>query len=411
MQTGPGPGDDDPQLPPTPFLPPRPGTTPPPATSGAPSTTAGPVVPSPVVSSPFTPGGIDDPQRIARMRRRANPWHRRVARVLVRLGVVAVLAAAVYAGLQLGIASRERSDDTVELPAAGAEVPAIRSTSVEITSGLPGPTVDGTLTIDRTTGAFAFVGREGGPQSGFEAVSPAGTVVYVRQGGAAWRAAGSGDEVVTALADATAHLPDGADGVLTNRLRIGYVSVLRAERVDAADGGARTRFDLALDTAAFSLDFPLQWEEFRKMVVPEAPTQPAMAVSMVLDDRNVLVELVVPTGNWSWRRITDSPQPFVPPDPVADPGAQIVQVACVSAQDVFWQTPFASCDDALAVAEQVATDAGIIDRIDDLAGTTARLCAEMERLEGATEVGPAATRLAIELVAADVCRGDPMIFR
>ena len=347
-----------------------------------------------------------DEERARSVYRRANPWYRRLARGVIGVAFLGVAVVGVYAGAR----AVQSYVDRDQLPAPGADVPEIRATSFLVTSAAPAPAVDGTLTLDTDTGAFEFVGRATGPQSGVQVVSPDGATGYLRVGTAPWRAATESDVEAAAVRTAVSYLidDDNADAILTNRLRRGFVDLVT--EVDEGTGDDRlTRYDMTLDTDLFARDFPLQWQEFRSDAVPGAEPGRAVPVTIWLDRDEVLVRVRDEQANWAWERLTYSDQPFQPIDPADDGETRLVQVACVSDDNsIFWQTPFPSCDQALVVARDAAAD--LATAFDDLDRTIARLCSTMEREEGPLPATPDEVALATALVEADVCRGDPTIF-
>ncbi|MFP5489525.1 MAG: hypothetical protein ACLGHQ_14630 [Acidimicrobiia bacterium] len=124
----------------------------------------------------------------------------------------------------------------------------------------------------------------------------------------------------------------------------------------------------------------------------------------------MLVRVADTGSNWAWERLTYSDQPFRPIDPTVET-APIIQVACVSDDSsIFWQTPLASCDAAIAVGRTAADAAGLSSAFDDLDRAIARICSTMEREDGPVPADDDEARLATALVDAGVCRGDPSIF-
>jgi hypothetical protein len=349
-----------------------------------------------------------DEERAKSVYRRANPWYRRLARGVIGLAFLGVAVVGAYAAARAVQDYLERDD----LPAQGAEVPPFRATSFVVTAAPPAPAVDGTLTLDTETGAFEFVGRATGPQSGLQVVSPDGVAVFVRQGAGAWRGAGEGDGDATAVRTAAGYLADddSADDILTNRLRRGFVELV--DQVDEGSGDEQlTRYEMTLDTDRFARDFPLQWQEYQSGAVPGSTAGDDVPVTIWLDGDDVLMRVVDEQANWSWERLTYSGQPFQPLDPTDESETRIVQVACVSDDNsIFWQTPFASCDEALVAARAAAGTAGLTDAFDDLDRMVASVCSTMERDDGPVPATADETALATALVDAGVCRGDPTVF-
>ena len=349
-----------------------------------------------------------DEERAKSVYRRANPWYRRLARGVVGLAFLGVAVVGAYAGARAIQNYLERD----QLPAQGAEVPDIRATSFVVSSAAPAPAVDGTLTLDTSTRAFEFVGRATGPQSGLQVVSPDGAAVYVRRGAAPWRAATDGDSEAEAVRTVVAYLADddSADDILTNRLRRGFVDLLTEVDEGSGDDELR-RYEMTFDTERFARDFPLQWQEYRSDAVPGVEPTADGRVTIWLDRDDVLTRVEDEQSNWMWERLTYSDQPFQPVDPANETQTRIVQVACVSDDNsIFWQTPLASCDQALVIAREVASSAGVASAFDDLDRTIARLCSTMEREDGPQPATADEAVLADALVEAAVCRGDPAIF-
>jgi len=255
-----------------------------------------------------------DQDRYKSVRRRANPWYRRLARSVVGFSFLA--AAAV--GLFFGARAVQDYLDRDRLPAAGVEVPPIRSTSFEIRSTAPAPIVDGTLTIDTSSRAFEFVGRGAGVQQGVQVLSIDGSALLIRRGTGDFLPPGAADRVASDVQLAVSYLIDDgtADAILTNRLRRGYVSLEQRTEVGAGDG-TLVQYETRIDTASFADDFPLQAQEFRDSAIPGTARMRSLPVTLTLDSDGVLMGVNDPdddeTGtNWSWQRLAHSDQPFVP---------------------------------------------------------------------------------------------------
>lgn len=253
-----------------------------------------------------------DQDRYKSVHRRANPWFRRLARGVIGLSFVA----AIGVGLFLGARLVQDYLDRDRLPAAGAETPDIRATSFEVRSTAPAPIVDGTITLDTTSGAFEFAGRGTGSQAGTQLVSPDGATVFIRLGTGPWQLADGSVPVAADVRKAVSYLRDdhSADAILTSQLRRGYVELVGRTEIGEGDDEIR-RYQLRLDIESFDADFPLQHREFQDRALPSVAAVRALPLTIALDDDNVLVEVNDETGNWSWQRLTYSDQPFVPLDP------------------------------------------------------------------------------------------------
>ena len=252
-----------------------------------------------------------DHARNKSVRRRANPWYRRLGRGAVALSVLGVVGVGLYFGARAtqDYLNRDR------LPAPGAEVPEIRETSFQIRSSGPAPELDGILTLDATTGAFQFVGRGGGPQSGIEVVSPDGSTMYISESSGAWRSTDSDNADAQAVRQAVGFVRNdkNADAILTNRLRRGYVE-LAVQTTEGEGDNELTRYEIELDTLGFSVDYPLQWREFVNDAVPGVQTRRSLPIVIWIDPDGVLVRVRVEQANWSWDRLSYSSLPFVPPN-------------------------------------------------------------------------------------------------
>ncbi|MEO6652191.1 MAG: hypothetical protein ABIP17_05985 [Ilumatobacteraceae bacterium] len=256
-----------------------------------------------------------DQDRFKSVRRRANPWYRRLGRAVI--GCTFLAAAAV--GLYFGARVVQDFLDRDRLPTPGVEVAAIRSTSFEIRSTAPAPIIDGTLTLDTSSRAFEFVGRGGGAQAGVQMISRDGTTVLIRRGTGEFSAPGPADQVASDVQRAVSYLvnDDTADAILTNRLRRGYVNL--DDRTEVGAGNDRViRYETRIDTASFSRDLPLQAQEFRDGAIPGVADVRSLPVTLSVDADGVLVGVDDSITNWSWQRLAYSDQPFVPTG--EDPG-------------------------------------------------------------------------------------------
>jgi hypothetical protein len=220
---------------------------------------------------------------------------------------------------------------------------------------------------------------------------------------------------ISAVADAST-----VDEVLTEVVRARYVTLLDAESVTEALGPA-TRYDLAIDTERFADEFPLRWRAFTTGAVPGSGTTSPLPLSVRLTDDRMLVAVDAARAGWSWRRASWSVDPFVPEALLPDPSSSTIRAACTTdGGEVYWETPIASCDEALAtargVAEQTGATAALADagvpgadigpRIDQ---TVARLCEAMANPQELVDVEEWEATFGAALVTAGICVGDPTV--
>ncbi len=252
-----------------------------------------------------------DQQRYRSVHRRANPWYRRLARGVVGLALLAILAGALYFGAQ------ELQDylGRDQLPAPGQDAAAFSSTSFLVRSSAPAPELDGTFTIDTDSSAFEFVGSADGPQAGLQVVSPDGSRLYTRTDLGEWRSADAGDPRVAAVSGALPYLLGvrDADDVLENRLRKEGLVTLDDQIGEGTGADRLQRYEMSLDTVDYATAYPLQWDAYRSGVVPAMTEGDAVPLTMWIDDDHVVVRLR--DANWTWERLAYSDVPFEPLDP------------------------------------------------------------------------------------------------
>lgn len=378
-------------------------------TTAAPPPTAA----TPLRAAPANPVGSayrSTDERNRSVYRRANPWYRRLARGVIAMTLIGALGVGVYVG------AREVRDYLArdQLPAEGAEGPPIRQTSVLVTSTTPQLSVAGTITFDVQTGAFEFVGTPGGPDTGVRLTSPEPGIVY-RQDGANWRPVDDGDARVAAITEAISVLRDDttADAILVNRLRRGYVDLLR--QVDEGLGDDQlTRYEVAMQLTQFADAFPLQWNQYRQEALPGVQESRRHVVSIWVDAEDALVRVEDPTTGWNWQRLAysdDAFEPFEPaPADVLEPTATITVAGVFCSIDqlgIGWTTQLGDCSEAVALGREFAVTAGLADSSDSPAAELAFAATCVALQDGQTEVDDEPTLALAELLdAADVCPGD-----
>jgi hypothetical protein len=349
--------------------------------------------------------------------RRANPWYRRLARGVVAAVIIGGLGVAAYFG------ARAVQDylDRDRLPSAGTEIPDIRQSSFLITSTASDVPLQGTLTVDFDTGAYEFVGLAGSPNATDNLTSPDGQQVYAQNAAGRWEPLDPNAPVVTTIQHAIDLLSDdgSADAILTNRLRRGYVDLVR-EVDEGEDDNQLTRYDLELRLAGFADAFPLQWQDFQRDAIPGIADDNRHSTSIWLDDENVLVRVQDPATGWNWERVAYSSTGFSAFDPPAGQiqieaaPAETTAVECtIDELGLGWTTALPSCDDANTLGRQLAVQVGLADVTDGPAAELAfaSVCQVLQGTETRTYDDEQYINLAGLLVDAGVCPGNTALLQ
>jgi hypothetical protein len=349
--------------------------------------------------------------------RRANPWYRRMSRGAIALSILGGLAVAIYFG------AREAQDylDRDRLPSPGAETPDIRQSTFVVRSTVGEAPLQGTLTVDFDSGAYEFVGAPGSPNAADNITSPDGEQVFAQTGSDTWQPVDPAAPVITSIDRVIALVSnnDNADAILTNRLRRGYVDLIR--EIDEGEGDdLRTRYDLELQLAAFADDFPLQWQDFGRDAIPGIAEDSRHAVTIWVDPDDVLVGVDDPATGWAWERVDYSSSSFAAIQPTA---SQIVEAGAVGPAtslecrilelNLAWDTTLASCDEAIATGQQLAVQAGLADTPDDPTAELAfaSVCTVLQGTEERSYDDPQFPILGGLLVDAGVCPGNTALLQ
>jgi hypothetical protein len=210
-----------------------------------------------------------------------------------------------------------------------------------------------------------------------------------------------------------------ADAILTNRLRRGYVDLIR--EIDEGEGDdLRTRYDLELQLAAFADDFPLQWQDFRRDAVPGIAEDPRHPMTIWVDPENVLVGVDDAGTGWAWERVDYSPSSFAAfqptPSQIVEAGAlaPATSLECrIVELNLAWVTALASCDEAIVTGQQLAVQAGLADTPDNPAADLAfaSVCSVLQGTEPRTYDDPQFLALGGLLVDAGVCPGNSALLQ
>ncbi len=261
-----------------------------------------------------------DQDRHKSVRRRANPWWRRLVRGIIATSIFGALGAGLYFG------ARELQDYLVRdrLPSLGVELEAYRATSFQIRSIAPAPVLDGTLTLDAVSHTFEFVGSGAGTQAGLQVVSPDGVAMYFRQDSGPWTLGTTDNAAIAALTRVLPFLTsvDTSDDILPKRLRDGYVELI--DRATEGIGADRlTRYQMVFNTSGFNIDHPVQWQSYQNQAIPGLVVDTAVPVWMWTDENSMVVRLRDDKTGWTWERLTYADIPFALSPQIARDIAQV----------------------------------------------------------------------------------------
>ena len=333
------------------------------------------------------------------------------------MAILGGLGVAVYFG------AREVQDylDRDRLPSPGAETPDIVQSTFVVRSTVGEAPLEGTLTVDFDSGAYEFVGTPGSPNAADNLTSPDGEEVFAQNGSNTWQPVDPAAPVIASIDRVIALLSndDTADAILTNRLRRGYVDLVR--EIDEGEGDdLRTRYDLELQLAAFADNFPLQSQDFHRDAIPGIAEDSRHAVTIWVDSDDVLVGVEDAATGWAWERIDSSPSSFAAFQPTA---SQIVEAGALGPAtslecrivelNLAWDTALASCDEAIATGQQLAVQAGLADTPDNPAADLAfaSVCTVLQGTEPRTYDDPQFPTLGGLLVDAGVCPGNTALLQ
>jgi hypothetical protein len=279
------PPDDDPALP---HLPPRaPGVPPPPDAVRS----SGP--------RKYRP----ESEREALLHRRANPWWRRMLRMLVLLVILGGLLTAGY----FGIDALSDYVDRDRLPSPGVDSAEVRSASYRVQFGPAVGGLAGDITVDHASGTFRFQGAAGTDLAGVEIVGDAAGQLALRRDGGAWEL-GWSDPRDSRLVGLAMYLDVvDTDDVLTTTWRDGYVSIDDREKGVAFAGvDETTMYSMLFDGARYSTDHPFQWNEWIATVLPLPTAADDTVLTVWVDSDGVIRGFENAAAELRWERVTYS---------------------------------------------------------------------------------------------------------
>jgi hypothetical protein len=235
------------------------------------------------------------------VRRRADPWWRRILRGVVLLVILGTLAVAGYFAIDAAIdyVNRDR------LPSPGVDSADVESASYRVQLDASG--LAGDVTVDHASGAYRFVGAEGTDLAGIEVVGNGTGQQAVRRAGGEWQP-GWSDPRAGALAELTVYLAViDTDDVLTTTWRDGYVGIVDREQ-DVAVAGVEdtTMYRMEFETARYATEHPFQWNEWVATVAPLPEAPGTTLLTVWVDDDGVIRRLESAAGGIQWERVAYS---------------------------------------------------------------------------------------------------------
>jgi len=300
-------------------------------------------------------------------------------------------------------------------------VPTIRKSSFLVNATTPTIQLQGTLIVDFETRSFEFTGIPDTPNASDSITRPDSDTVYARNPNATWRVVGEGDPAVdtVAMIDSTIDVlagSDTADVILTSEIRRDYVELV--DELEEGEGDdERTRYDLALDLAAYAERFPVQWQSFQESAIPGAEAG-SLQVTIWNDVESVLVRVQDESTGWNWERLDYAEgafRAFQPPatqtvDPVTQETATGIEC---QVGDLTFITTLPSCDAASTAGRQIAASVGLADSEEAPAAGVAfaSMCVVLQGGQPATYEEDAYLQLAGLLVDAGVCPGDTALLQ
>ncbi len=242
-------------------------------------------------------------ERQALVHRRANPWWRRILRMLVLLVILGGLLVAGYFAVDAlaDYLGRDR------LPAPGVDSAEVQSASYHVVSGPEVGGLVGDITVDHGSGTFRFLGAADTDLAGIEIVGDAGGRLALRRDAGPWEL-GWSDPREPQLKSLVMYLSVvDTDDVLTTTWRDGYVSIDDRERdVPVAGVDETTMYAMRFDAGRYSTDHPFQWNEWVATVVPLPSALDDTLLTVWVDGDGVIRAFDSPAAALRWDRVTYS---------------------------------------------------------------------------------------------------------
>jgi hypothetical protein len=253
----------------------------------------------PLVTRAYRP----EAEREALVRRRTDPWWRRILRLLVVSAILAGVVIGGYFAVDALVAYLDRD----RLPAPGVDSAAVLSASYHVQYGpVPGGLV-GDITVDHGSDTYRFQGAADTDLAGVEIVGDAAGRLALRRGEGSWEAGWADPRAQSLVALATYLDVVDTDDVLTTTWRDGYVAIDdRDTGVPAAGVEETTMYAVFFDAARYATDHPFQWNEWVATVLPLPAAVDDTLVTMWVDDDDVIRRFENAAAEFRWERVTYS---------------------------------------------------------------------------------------------------------
>ena len=237
------------------------------------------------------------------MHRRANPWWRRILRMVVLLVILGGLLTAGYFAVD-ALADYLGRD---KLPAPGVDSAEVQSGSYRVRSGPEVGGLVGDITVDHGSGTFRFQGAADTDLAGIEIVGDAAGRLAVRRDGGPWELGWSDPrepQLVASRRTSTSSTPT------TSSRRRGATVTCRsttARRTFRSQESTRRRCTMMLfDAARYSTDHPFQWNEWVATVLPLPTALDDTLLTVWVDGDGVIRGFDSPAAALRWERVTYS---------------------------------------------------------------------------------------------------------
>jgi hypothetical protein len=242
-------------------------------------------------------------ERETLVRRRADPWWRRIVRSVLLLVILAAIVIGGYFAVDAfsGYLDRDR------LPSPGVDSAEVRSATYHVQSGPAVGGLAGDITVDHGSGTYRFQGAADTDLAGIEIVGDgAGRLALSRDGGP-WEL-GWSDQRAQQFGSLATYLDVvDTDDILTTTWRDGYVSIeSRSTGVPVAGVEHTTMYAIVFDAARYEVDHPFQWNEWVATVLPLPAPLDDMLITVWVDDDGVIRAFESAAAQLRWERVTYS---------------------------------------------------------------------------------------------------------